>query len=175
MSAAERAKVEKAGVPELSYAKQPGMDGGVLALQDIPGDAFLGVYVGRHVRNHICGTVYDAIEFPSRFNVTGHGALKIFKQTGENKFTCDAQNNLTHDVKWCQVNGNSGPFMNAATSQKLANCIVDRRSAWYDADTGLIWMLVWSKAAGIKKGKYCLWFYNYKAGAGKLWHFGDKD
>ena len=175
MSAAERAKVEKAGVPELSYAKQPGMDGGVLALQDIPGDAFLGVYVGRHVRNHICGTVYDAIEFPSRFNVTGHGVLKIFKQTGENKFTCDAQNNLTHDVKWCQVNGNSGPFMNAATSQKLANCIVDRRSAWYDADTGLIWMLVWSKAAGIKKGKYCLWFYNYKAGAGKLWHFGDKD
>jgi hypothetical protein len=64
--------------------------------------------------------------------------------------------------------------MNAAASNKLANCSVDRHSAWYDEKTGLIWMLVWSRAAGIKKGEYCLWFYNHKAGAGKLWHFDDK-
>ena len=174
MSAAERNKVEKAVIPELSYAKQAGMDGGVLALQDVPGNALLGVYVGSKVRNHNCGTVYDNPEFPSRFKVTGQGALKICTQIGETKFTCDAQGDLERDFQWCLVINNSGPFMNAAESQKSANCSVDRHSAWYDEETGLIWMLVWSRPAGIKKGEYCLWFYNYKAGAGKLWHFDDK-
>jgi hypothetical protein len=164
-----RTKVEHTTIPELSYAIQPKMGGGVLALEDVPGDALLGAYVGHRVRNNVCGTVYDAPEHPSRYNVTGQGDIKILKQISpDTKFTCDAQNTLARDVQWCQVCGNSGPFMNAATSQKLANCIVDRHSAWFDESTGLIWMLVWSKAAGIKKGEYCLWFYNYKAGAGKL-------
>ena len=164
-----RTKVEHTTIPELSYAIQPKMGGGVLALEDVPGDAVLGVYCGHRVRNNVCGTVYDAPEYPSRYKVTGQGDIKILKQISpDTKFTCDAQNTLDRDVQWCQVCGNSGPFMNAATSQKLANCIVDRHSAWFDESTGLIWMLVWSKAAGIKKGEYCLWFYNYKAGAGKL-------
>jgi hypothetical protein len=144
------------------------------ALEDVPGNALLGVYVGRRVRNNICGTPYDAREFPSRFNVTGQGNLKILKHLSpETKFTCDAQLDLNHDMQWCQLVGNSGPFINAAASQKLANCVVDRSSAWYDKDTGLIWMLVWSKDAGIKKGGYCMWYYKYKAGAGKLWNFDD--
>ncbi len=143
-----------------------------MALEDVPGDALLGAYVGRRVRNNICGTLYDAREFPSRYNVTGQGSLKIFKQLHpETKFTCDAQLNLIYDFNWCQSRGNSGPFMNAAASQMLANCYVDRHSAYYDAEEDLVWMLVWSKAAGIKKGKYCLWYYKFKAGAGKLWHF----
>jgi serine/threonine protein kinase len=174
MSAADRAKVEKAIIPQLSYAKQPEMGGGLVSLEDVPGNSLLGVYVGRRVRNNICGTPYDAREFPSRFNVTGQGNLKIFKQLSpETKFTCDAQLDSKHDMKWCQLVGNSGPFINAAASQKLANCVVDRSSAWYDKDTGLIWMLVWSKDAGIKKGGYCMWYYKYKAGAGKLWNFDD--
>ena len=168
------ARVQQSTIPKLSYANQPKMGGGVLALEDVPGDALLGAYVGRRVRNNICGTVYDAPEHPSRYNVTGQGSLKILKQMSpDTKFTCDAQRTLQYDIKWCQCVCNSGPFMNAAESQKEANCIVDRHSAWLDESTGLIWMLVWSKAAGIKKGKYCLWFYNYKAGAGKLWHFDD--
>jgi hypothetical protein len=97
--------------------------------------------------------VYDAREHPSRFNVTGQGALKICRQIGETKFTSDAQQGLRYDVQWCCLTNNSGPFMNAAASYKLANCIVDRHSAWFDEDTGLIWMLVWSRAAGIKKGE----------------------
>jgi len=170
LSAAARAKAEM--IPKLSYVNQPGMGGGLVALEDVPGDALLGVYVGRRVRNNICGTLYDAREFPSRYNVTGQGSLRIFTQLHpETKFTCDAQLDLQHDMTWCQLVGNSGPFINAAESQKLANCIVDRRSAWYDEDTGLIWMLVWSKAAGMQKGKYCSWYYKFKAGAGKLWHF----
>ena len=147
-----------------------------MALEDVPGNALLGVYVGRRVRNNVCGTLYDAREFPSRFNVTGQGNLKIFKQLGPaTKFTCDAQLDLNNDMKWCLLVGNSGPFMNAAASQKLANCIVDRQSAWYEKETGLIWMLAWSREPGIKKGEYCMWYYKYKAGAGKLWHFDDKD
>ncbi len=170
LSAAARAKAEM--IPKLSYVNQPGIGGGLVALEDVPGDALLGVYVGRRVRNNFCGTLYDAREFPSRYNVTGQGSLRIFTQLHpETKFTCDAQLDLQHDMTWCQLVGNSGPFINAAESQKLANCIVDRRSAWYDEDTGLIWMLVWSKTAGMQKGKYCSWYYKFKAGAGKLWHF----
>ena len=164
-----RNKVEHSTIPELSYAIQAMMGGGLLALEDVPGDTLLGAYVGPRVRNNVCGTVYDAPEHPSRYVVTGQGEIKILKQISpDTKFTCDAQITLARDVKWCQDCGNSGPFMNAATSQKLANCIVDRHSAWFDESTGLIWMLVWSKAAGVKKGEYCLWFYKYKAGAGKL-------
>ena len=169
MAAAVRSKVESSRFPDISYANQPGMGGGVLAKEDISGDAVLGVYVGVRVRNNVCGTVYDAPEHPSRYNVTGQGKIKILTQISpDTKFTCDAQPTLKHDFQWCQLIGNSGPFMNASRSQKSANCIVDRHSAWFDESTGLIWMLVWSKAGGIKKGEYCLWFYNYEAGAGKL-------
>ena len=173
LSASVRDKVQQSNIPDLAYMIQEKMGGGVKAKQDVAGDALLGAYVGRRVRNNICGTVYDAHEFPSRFNVTGQGQLKISNQITDTKFTCDAQQDLVHDFEWCRAINNSGPFMNAAASPMLANCIVDRYSAWYDESTGLIWMLVWAKAAGIKKGEYCLWHYNYKAGAGELWHFDD--
>jgi hypothetical protein len=38
----------------------------------------------------------------------------------------------------------------------------------------MIWMLVWAKAAGIKKGACCLWYYMFEAGAGQLWNFKTK-
>ncbi len=52
--------------------------------------------------------------------------------------------------------------MNAAASNKFANCIVDRHSAWFDETTGLIWMLVRSRAAGIQKGSTACGFTSTK-------------
>ena len=173
LSPSVRFKVENTDLSKLAYKIQGKMNGGVMAEEDIDGGALLGVYVGNRVRNHSIGTVYDSRNYPSRFTVTGQGNLKIFKQLGTTdcKFTCDAQGTLCHDFEFCRSIGNSGPFMNAAASEELANCKVDRHSAWYDAETGLIWMLVWAKAAGIKKGAYCLWYYMFEAGAGQLWNF----
>ena len=165
-------KVEAAVIPQLAAKCQPEMGVGLLALEDVPGNTLLGVYVGRKVRNHQRGTVYDAREYPSRYNVTGQGKIKILSQLNlETKFTCDAQPTSPHDFDWCKIQGNSGPCMNASDSEAKANCMVDRHSAWYDEDTGLIWMLVWSKPARIKKGQYCMWYYDHTAGAGNLWHF----
>ena len=173
---ATRTKVEISNIPKLAYKIQEKMNGGIMAQEDVDGNALLGVYVGPQVRNHIIGTVYDSRNYPSRFTVTGHGCLKIFGQNkdGDGKFTCDAQSTKSLDFEFCRRIGNSGPFMNSAPSEASANCKVDRHSAWYDQDTGLIWMLVWAKAAGIKKGDYCLWHYNHEAGAGQLWNFVPK-
>jgi hypothetical protein len=172
-SASVRKKVQKHNIPKQTFTGQPGMGGGVKALEEVACNALLGVYVGKRVRNNICGTLYDAHNFPSRFNVTGQGKLKIFQQINDSKFTCDAQQDLVHDFEWCRTINNSGPFMNAAASPAEANCIVDRHSAWYDKTTGLIWMLVWAKPEGIKENEYCIWYYKYKDGAGQLWHFDE--
>ena len=169
LPAKKRLKVENAIIPKLSYKVQPGKGAGMMAFEEIDGDAFLGFYVGKYVRNHICGDEYDVREYPSRFNLTGQGPLKVLKQA--NKFTCDAQQTLVCNFQFWKNLGNSGPFMNAATTHKSANCTVDRHSAYLDESTDLIWMLVWSKPAGIKLGTYCEWSYNYLAGAGKLWKF----
>ena len=172
-SASVRKKVQKHEIPKQTFTGQQGMGGGVKALEDVAGNALLGVYVGKRVRNNICGTLYDAPNFPSRFNVTGQGNLKILQQIRDSKFTCDAQQDLVHDFEWCRTINNSGPFMNAAASPGEANCIVDRYSAWYDETTGLIWMLVWANPDGIKKGEYCIWYYKYQDGAGQLWNFDE--
>ena len=168
-----RVKVLGAVIPRTAAKLQPKMGVGLVALQDIPGDSLLGAYVGESVPNYQRGTVYDERAYPSRYNVTGLGRLKILTQQlyPATKFTCDAQHTSSRDVDWAILHGNSGPFMNASDSKASANCLVDRTNAWYDATTGLIWMLVWSKPQGIQKGQYCVWDYNPEAGAGDCWHF----
>ena len=166
-----RVKVQNAKVPKLSLALQGDMGPGMRADEDVDGDSFLSVYVGEKVPNLNCGDAGDVLQHPSRYKVTGQGNIKILKQINDTKFTSDAQMNTKNNFKAWKDLGNSGPFMNAAESERKANCKVDRVNAWYDKETNLIWMLTWSKPAGIKKGKHCIWHYKYLAGPGKLWQF----
>ena len=172
LSQQNRERVEGATIPKLSLALQPGMGPGARADEDISGNVVVGFYVGVCVPNHNCGDVYDPTQFPSRFKVTGQGDIKILKHFSlGDKFTCDTQPTLARNFEYWKDLGSSGPSMNAAANPKSANCTVDRKNAWLDEKTNLIWIPVWSKPAGVKKGEFCMWHYNYLAGAGRLWRF----
>ena len=172
LSEQNRERVEGAMIPKLSLALQPGMGPGARADENISGNVFLGFYVGVCVPNHNCGDVCDVTQFPSRFKVTGQGNIKILKNFSlGDKFTCDTQPTLARNFEYWKDLGSSGPSMNAVANPKSANCTVDRKNAWLDEKTNLIWIPVWSKPAGVKKGEFCMWHYNYLAGAGRLWRF----
>ena len=125
---------------------------GVICDLDVEEGVFLGFYSGPKVNE----SEFDPTSKNKRYVVTFHG---VFRKQCDNKFYCDATPSKKLTFAWFQKFRVWGPFINSADSAEQVNCVVERRKAWLDPQTNILWIPVFSSRR-IQKGEWLHWKYN---------------